>query len=698
MTRALTNIKLYKLLTGLFVLTLAMLMFALGDNIYKATLVLVNAKQVQEAAQLNHDLSGALQGFRLERGRTRRALLIPSSVDTASATEIASIRGRSDALVEVIGRICAVTVCAQGAGDAELRAAMDRLAKLRSDADAAFATEAARRPAKAVESWMAGANDILDLLVAVSRGLSQQIRALDPSLGDLVQIKEAAVLARDAASSSRILFDIVIVAGEITPENQAKLTATRSRVEAIWQMIGDLVRQPGMPASVVATFASTDRAYFSTYHEMRATVETSLARRQQPTITTAEVNKVADAALAGIDAVAEVALDELNAAAANRQAAAMRDLLVNSAILACALVFSAVNLVVVRRRMTIPLHRITQSMRSVAAGDLSGEVPFRDRGDEVGELAAALVVFKENAAERERLAAASQAEQEQKDRRRKVLEEAVTSFDAVVTSVLATLNQAIAGMVEASGAMSQTADDTRGQADAVSGTSGAMAGNVQTVASATEELAASIREISEQVSRSTRISTQAVEDGRRVNELTNNLAEAADRIGAVIELINAIAGQTNLLALNATIEAARAGEHGKGFAIVASEVKQLASQTAKATEEIQAKVDEIQTATGMTAGGIRGIGATIGQLNEIGTAIAAAIEQQSAATGEISSNIQQAAQGADSVTGSIEILRHAAGRTGSAAQQVSTASAEMSRQADHLRVELERFLATIRAA
>ena len=211
-------------------------------------------------------------------------------------------------------------------------------------------------------------------------------------------------------------------------------------------------------------------------------------------------------------------------------------------------------------------------------------------------------------------------------------------------------------------------------------------------------MTSSLREISRQVSRSTGIAGQAVEQAGRTNGTVRGLAEAAGRIGEVVGLIQSIASQTNLLALNATIEAARAGEAGKGFAVVASEVKTLATQTARATEEISAQIAAMQAVTSGAVADIQGIGGTIGEMNEITTTIAAAVEEQSAATAEISRSVGQAAAGTSEVSGNVVQVTEAAAQTGAAATQVLGASGELARQAERLRAEVERFLSGIRAA
>jgi methyl-accepting chemotaxis protein len=222
--------------------------------------------------------------------------------------------------------------------------------------------------------------------------------------------------------------------------------------------------------------------------------------------------------------------------------------------------------------------------------------------------------------------------------------------------------------------------------------------NVQTMAAATEEMASSAAEIARQVTRSTTIAAQAVDAARNTDRQVQGLTDAAQKIEAVVAIINGIAGQTNLLALNATIEAARAGDAGKGFAVVASEVKALAAQTGKATDQIGAQIQAIQSATQAAVTAIKGIGTTIDEMNDISTAIAAAMEEQGATTQEMARTTQEAARGTQDVSSTIGGVSDGARATGSAASQVLSAAGELGVKAETLRSEVDSFLHRIRAA
>jgi methyl-accepting chemotaxis protein len=278
------------------------------------------------------------------------------------------------------------------------------------------------------------------------------------------------------------------------------------------------------------------------------------------------------------------------------------------------------------------------------------------------------------------------------------MEKLADKFEAVVGKIVDKVSTTSMELESAAGSMSKTAETTQGLSSAVAAASEESSANVQSVAGATDEMAASVREISRQVQESSRIANEAVVQAQRTDGRIAELSQAAGRIGDVIKLITAIAEQTNLLALNATIEAARAGEAGKGFAVVAQEVKQLASQTAKATDEIRGQIAGMQTATQESVAAIKEIGETIARISQIATTVASAVEEQGASTQEIARNVQQAAQGTAQVTGNITEVTRGASETGSAASQVLQSAKGLANESNRLKMEVAKFLVNVRTA
>ncbi len=347
-----------------------------------------------------------------------------------------------------------------------------------------------------------------------------------------------------------------------------------------------------------------------------------------------------------------------------------------------------------------PMTRLNGALGAMAAGHLDIVIPGANRGDEIGDLAKTVTVIRENAEQKARDEAEAKSRQDQVAvRQRKAdMVKLADDFEAAVGEIIETVSSASTELEASATTLTSTAERAQELATMVAAASEEASTNVQSVASATEEMASSVNEISRQVQDSARMASEAVDQARKTNDRVSELSKAASRIGDVVELINTIAEQTNLLALNATIEAARAGEAGRGFAVVASEVKALAEQTAKATGEIGQQVTGIQAATQESVGAIEEISGTIEKLSEISSTIAAAVEEQGAATQEISRNVQQAAQGTQQVSANITDVQRGASETGTASSQVLSAAQLLSGDSNRLKLEVGKFLDSVRAA
>jgi len=346
-----------------------------------------------------------------------------------------------------------------------------------------------------------------------------------------------------------------------------------------------------------------------------------------------------------------------------------------------------------------PVVRVSATTEAIASGDLESAVPEIDREDELGELARAIAVLRDGQRERRRLAKEQdESKRVAEEERKRTMIGLAERLDATVKRVLGSVEMSVKGLQDDAQVMTRIAGESSKQIVAVSSATQQASANVQTVAAASEELSASIAEISGQVTKSSTVAREAVDEIGQTNKTMQGLVSSSSKIGDVIKLINDIAEQTNLLALNATIEAARAGEAGKGFAVVASEVKNLANQTSKATEEITGQISAMRSATAEVAGAMERVTGTIRQIDEISGSIAAAVEQQSAATREISGNAQQAARGTHEVSDNVSGVADAASQTGEAAHRVVGATETLAQETSALAREVETFITQVRSA
>ena len=563
----------------------------------------------------------------------------------------------------------------------------------------------------------------LDFLAVFTRSLSARLMTLVGILAlFMLTIGLAGILAtRDSNARMKSIYeDRAVPLTQLFDINDRMKDNTVAQYDAVTngragKPVGDIA---GRIAGNIEAISRTWNGYMATYltPEERVAADSFTSKRKnyvenaiRPALALLADRKYdeASALLAGkaseLFALAKQDLDKLVAiqvkeAKAEYDAAERQYFMVIA--IAAALLITGLLLGGILGRQTIraivrPIGRLNGAMLNITQGKLDNQIPV-ERDDEIGvalrnlQTVQAIVRF-----DREELTA---TEKRAAVQRRSDMVRLADGFEGAVGEIIETVSSAATELEASAGTLTTTADRSMQVATAVAAASEEASTNVQSVASATEELSSSVNEISRQVQESARMASEAVDQARTTNDRVSELSRAASRIGDVVELINTIAGQTNLLALNATIEAARAGDAGRGFAVVASEVKALAEQTAKATGEIGQQIAGIQAATQESVNAIKEISGTIERLSEISSTIAAAVEEQGAATQEISRNVQQAAQGTQQVSSNITDVQRGAGETGSASSQVLSAAQSLAGDSNRLKLEVGKFLDTVRAA
>ena len=689
------------LLRTLFAVMLALIVGALALPIASDLKQQAESERIARIAHAGLTVFTALQNSRLERGPTRTTLEGKEPASQSFIATAAALRAKSVPAVEAVIAVCADMDCAGSEKEVYggLRAAVDKLVAIRKEVDGAFGVPLAERRPGIAKDFNTAATAVVDRLEKMSAVLGEKVRMADAETAELMAIKQLAWLARDGIGLERTVLGEAYNAKALPPPLEKKAAELRARAEVTWSVVRELAARSGVPDDIVAAVDTAQELTFVDYERLRKPVFQALAAGQPTPMQYDELLKSSNPALDSLTAVAETAMQAAQRQADIKGAEAGHGLVLHAALLAIALLVGTLGLFVVHRRVTAPIAAMTAVMRRLAEGDMSTVIPGTGRRDEIGAMAKAVEVFKASMSEAEELRLQQdRAKVGAEEERRAGMLAIAEAFEQSVGGIVGTVASAAGQMRSAAEGMSGTVSEADRLAMAVSAAAEQASANFQGVAAATEELSASINEISQQVNLSATIAKEAAGQAERTNVTVEGLSQAAQKIGQVIGLIQQIAGQTNLLALNATIEAARAGEAGKGFAVVAQEVKQLATQTSKATEEISAQIGTIQETTAEAVTAIEQIAGTIEKINEIAGGIAAAVEEQGAATRSIAANVSEAAQGTSEVTSNIAGVTQASSEAGAAASQVLSSAGALSSEADRLRSEVDRFLATVRAA
>jgi methyl-accepting chemotaxis protein len=652
----------------------------------------------------------AADALAAEREFTVRALGIGSfmgEIDASLGEKVLEYRAEAQqamtaTIASVGGEFAAGSV---GSTLATLKRNIAVLDTLRGRIDAALQDGGMLIDQDLANQWWPAVSETVILLreLRVSTGFRPDDRLDFPPrfarIQELAQLQEAVwAIAEYTAQEREIIVRAISAADPLSKDDIARLGDAHGRIEAAWDRLGASSVRGFLDAGLIDAIRDSEALYRREYVELRDAIVMAGTEEKLYPVQEDEWRDLSLRATQSVQQLAAIAADHSRQIAIVTMNRGTRHINVDIVLLVIGFGIVAASLAFVFWRVTRPVSGMTKIMSRLAAGNTDIKIPWARRFDEIGEMGRALRVFRENAIEKTKL----RAEQEQKDiaareEKRRAMIELADRFEGQVKGIVESVTEETAQMQAVATQMSGTAEESSKQSAAVASASREASANVATVASSAEQLTASIAEIGNQAEQSAEISGRAVDQAERTDTTVRDLSEAAGRIGEVVDLINDIAGQTNLLALNATIEAARAGEAGKGFAVVAQEVKNLANQTAKATEEISTQIEAIQDQTVGAVDDIRGIRDIIGEINEISVTIAAAVEQQGVSTREIARNVQEAARGTGEVDANIGKVNEAAGDTGAAAGQVMSATESLTKRAEGLSQEVESFLAGIRA-
>jgi methyl-accepting chemotaxis protein len=681
----------------LFMASCVVLMLAIDG--WQAWGRLATTSRIANIADASANAFKAMHNLRTDRSTTNRTLNANDPIEKEQEAYLRKIRDSEMPAMRAAAKMLAdIDFADKKTLLPELNRLIESVTKMQTEFWEAVAKPKASRRAALAGEYMDATNSLLQVLDKISNQLAAAIHHSDPMVDQLLSIKGAAWLLRNTAGEASLLVSNSVNAGKAPPETRLAYTKFVGGIDAAWASLEN-VAAGEIPADVAAAVKAAKQAYFeASYVALRDRLLNQVLAGEKAELTPTQWAPITVERMGSSVVVAEKALDAAKEQGLKLHQLALTELIIKLSLLIAAIAVAAISVIVVTRRVISPLHAVRDAMLGVASGDLSIEVPFASRKDEIGALAGALGTFKQSAVEKARI------EEEQKQRhtrnaeRQQAVEQHIGSFENQVREALDALSSASEQMRQTSDSMSMISEQTNSQVRTAARASNEASSNVQSVAAASEELSASIGDISRQVTHAASIAARAVEQARQTDNTVQGLSETASKIGDVVKLINDIAGQTNLLALNATIEAARAGEAGKGFAVVASEVKSLASQTAKATEDISQQIAAVQRVAQEAMDAIKGIGGTIAEVSEVATAIAAAVEEQGSATMEITRNTQQAAQGTRDVSENIAGVSSGADATGNSAQSVKSASDALGQQAQHLRNQVNDFLGRIRAA
>lgn len=687
------------MLLAITLVLVGFIVFLSGKNVFVAYNTYQKSIYAEKLEPVVEDLLNAADNWAVERGVTNSAL---ASATKPPQTMLDTIKKRRAAAEEAYENAMAVVKTLEFEGKdtyiQEVESAHKKAVALRAKAEKEFTKPAMFRDVKISKSWVPTMTDLILKSQKLRFNIGEELGAADPKLAFKAQMKHFSWIMSEYAGRERaILGGTISSKRSISSDALAKLSRFRGAVESAWDTVEKIsLTHPN--AVVDPAIEKARQVYFTKFQTTREKVYEAGNNAEPYPLSASEWIKESTNAINSLLGIKEASIKETSVFVHNLKAGAFNSLVFNLALMLLAIIVAVIAYWIIQNKVIGALTNMTDTMIKLSEGDTSVEIDALGQKNEMGTMAASVQVFKENAIEKECLEAEQiEAEKRAEGEKKAAMNMMANDFDSKVGGLISSLASASTEMRSTAETMQAIAEETNSSSQTVAAASEESSVNVNTVAAAMEEMAASSSEIAAQITQVKTKSNDTAVNARAANETVSNLNKLATNIGEVVLSIQDIAEQTNLLALNATIEAARAGEAGKGFAVVADEVKKLATETGQKTEEISIRIQEIQNATGASVNAMESIISNISEIDDAVTGVSAAVEEQNATTAEISRSVGEASDGTQQVSSIIIEVQKGAAETGTSAEAVFHAATEVSELSENLKVSVDDFLEEIKS-